>query len=192
MNARHEKGIGSEEREGVRRREGDRPRGREFETIIWVLKQTLKCLQSPLRIRGLKGVEQGRRGETRREEVAEDNMLMPRRRLHGNLRGSMCSTRFVRRIRYYNVFYTSSRRLDPRKLVERARRGWIKLNFRIYVILIEPWFATWRSFELIILRSFKKRKEKKRKENKNLYEKWRIREFYSPLGRISNHTHRFR
>lgn len=34
MNARHEKGIGSEEREGVRRREGDRPRGREFETII--------------------------------------------------------------------------------------------------------------------------------------------------------------
>lgn len=61
-----EKGIGSGEREGVRRREGDRPRGREFETIIWVLKQTLKCLQSPLRIRGLKGVEQGKERGGRR------------------------------------------------------------------------------------------------------------------------------
>lgn len=59
------------------------------------------------------GLKQGER-----REVAEDNMLMPRRRLHGNLRGSMCSTRFVRGIRYYNVFYTSSRRLDPRKFRE--------------------------------------------------------------------------
>lgn len=62
---------------------------------------------------------------------------MPRRRLHGNLRGSMCSTRFVRGIRYYNVFYTSSRRLDPRKFAERARLARIKLNFQVFVILIE-------------------------------------------------------
>lgn len=66
------------------------------------------------------GTRERRRG-TMEKEVAEDNMLMPRRRLHGNLRGSMCSTRFVRRIRYYNVFYTSSRRLDPLKFAERAR-----------------------------------------------------------------------
>lgn len=64
-------------------------------------------------------------------------MLMPRRRLHGNLRGSMCSTRFVRGIRYYNVFYTSSRRLDPRKFAERAQPARIKLNFQVFVILIE-------------------------------------------------------
>lgn len=118
----------------------------------------------------------GTREGTRREEVAEDNMLMPRRRLHGNLRGSMCSTRFVRRIRYYNVFYTSSRRLDPRKLVERARRGWIKLNFRIYTSFLSNHdLQLGQAFSLYYdITIFQEKKKERKTEDKNLYEKWRI------------------
>jgi len=69
-------------------------------------------------------------------------MLMPRRKVHGNLRGSMRSTRFVRGMRHYNVLYIASRRLDSRKFVERERLISTKLNF---------WFnVTFIGFECLI------------------------------------------
>lgn len=64
-------------------------------------------------------------------------MLMLRRKVHGNLRGSMHSTRFVRGMRHYNVLYIASSRLDSEKFVECERLISTKLNFRFNVAFIE-------------------------------------------------------